>query len=993
MIAAILGLSLTLQVAAALLALRLIRVTGRRGAWMLIAAAVSLMAGRRVLTLSRLLSSRDGPAHADLQAELVALAISGLMLGGIAAIGPVFQAIRRSEMALAESERRHRSVVTALAEGVILRDEKGVIRACNPAAERIFGLPADQLLGRSAVASAGASPPRNRSFPDESEPALATLRTGRPCSDIVTAIDGPGGSLAWISINTQPLLRVGEERACGVVSSITDVTERKRMEEVLREIAQGVSSSTGAAFFRSLVEHLARSLGVDFVFVAELGEAPERLARTIAVWGDGAPQEDFEYEMEHAPGAGSKDGNCIYASEAGARFPHDRLLARLGIQGYCASHLMDSAGRPMGLLVAMDRAPFAEPQRVQAMVQIFAVRVAAELERKRTEEVLREKEAGLLTAQRIARLGNWEWDLETGRVRLSEHSMGLLGLAEVGEGYEAVLGLVHPQDRELVRLAVRDALATGEPFGLEHRVVLPDGGEGHVHTRGEIQRSPDGRPLRVFGTFQDITERRRAEEALRSLSRAVEQTADSVLITDREGLIQYVNPAFEEQTGYSRANAVGQTPRLLKSGLHEPAFYEEFWGRILAGGSYRGVFINRKRNGELYHEDKVISPLRDGSGEIGQFVSTGRDITERMRAEEEQATLQAAIAKAAKEWQQTFDAIEAPVLVLDLAGAVRRLNDAARQLSGRDYAGAIGRRLEELGAGHPWAAAAKIVAATAATRAGEAAQACDPRAGRTWELSASFDGGARAGEERVVLVIRDITATVRLQESLRRSETLAAMGSLVGGVAHQVRNPLFGISSTLDAFEARFGRKEEFARYTTILRGELERLSSLMKELLEYGRPFDRELVPSRVGDTLAQAMRSCLSLARRSKVRLVSTIAADDAVVAMDSQRLVQVFQNLIENAIQHSPEGAKVTIEAGRALEAGREWFQCAIRDCGPGFREDDLPRIFEPFFTRRRGGTGLGLPIAQRIVEEHGGQISPANAPEGGAVMSVRLPLAIP
>jgi signal transduction histidine kinase len=109
-----------------------------------------------------------------------------------------------------------------------------------------------------------------------------------------------------------------------------------------------------------------------------------------------------------------------------------------------------------------------------------------------------------------------------------------------------------------------------------------------------------------------------------------------------------------------------------------------------------------------------------------------------------------------------------------------------------------------------------------------------------------------------------------------------------------------------------------------------------------------------------------------------------------MDRERLLQVFQNLIENAIQHSPPGGSVVIEAAEVCETGQSWISYEIKDSGEGLAQNDLPKIFDPFFTRRRGGTGLGLSIVQRIVEEHGGQIAAGNRSEGGAVLTVRFPL---
>ncbi len=137
----------------------------------------------------------------------------------------------------------------------------------------------------------------------------------------------------------------------------------------------------------------------------------------------------------------------------------------------------------------------------------------------------------------------------------------------------------------------------------------------------------------------EITERKQTEKTLRKLSSVVEQTADNVLITNKGGVIEYVNPAFEKNTGYMKEEAIGQTPRILKSGQQGPRFYEEFWETILSGRVHRGVVINKKKGGELYYEEHTITPIRDIPGNIIHFVSTGKDITKRKRAEDERERL------------------------------------------------------------------------------------------------------------------------------------------------------------------------------------------------------------------------------------------------------------------------------------------------------------------------------------------------------------------
>ena len=130
-------------------------------------------------------------------------------------------------------------------------------------------------------------------------------------------------------------------------------------------------------------------------------------------------------------------------------------------------------------------------------------------------------------------------------------------------------------------------------------------------------------------------EQQAAEESLRKLSRAVEQSPDTVMVTNRAGVIEYVNPAFEALTGYTSAEACGKTPRILKSGEQTPEFYQALWKTVLAGNVFRGIMINRKKNGDLYYVEESISPVRDSEDRITHFISNGRDLTDRVRLEAE----------------------------------------------------------------------------------------------------------------------------------------------------------------------------------------------------------------------------------------------------------------------------------------------------------------------------------------------------------------------
>lgn len=153
----------------------------------------------------------------------------------------------------------------------------------------------------------------------------------------------------------------------------------------------------------------------------------------------------------------------------------------------------------------------------------------------------------------------------------------------------------------------------------------------------EYRSHPMRRKGEIVGAvvmFQDITKRKQTEAEMQKLSGAMAQTADSVVITDREGIIDYVNPAFEKTTGYTREEVLGKKPNIIKSGLQDEAFYEQLWDAILDGRVFRETFVNRRKDGSLYYEEKTITPLKDEQGRITHFLSTGKDITERLQAEE-----------------------------------------------------------------------------------------------------------------------------------------------------------------------------------------------------------------------------------------------------------------------------------------------------------------------------------------------------------------------
>jgi len=402
--------------------------------------------------------------------------------------------------------------------------------------------------------------------------------------------------------------------------------------------------------------------------------------------------------------------------------------------------------------------------------------------------------------------------------------------------------------------------------------------------------------------------------------------------------------------------------------------YAETEARTLLGGEVRNYVFSARR--------------MDVRGQTF-MVATGVDITERRQAEAEQKRLQEAVERSAAEWKETFDTVTTPILITERSGAVVRVNRAAFELCRLTSDQLSGKTIEEISAGEPWQTAAQLINYIAGERIGTTAEAKDAD-GRTWDIIVSRFTSADDGSERFILVLWEITGIVELQESLRRSETMSAMGTLVAGVAHEVRNPLFGISATLDAFHEELSQPG-YAECAATLRQEVNRLIHLMQELLEYGKPPALHIERGDIRDVVSRAVESRRAAARGAMVEIQNGMTRPMPNLLMDRSRLQQVFENLIDNAIQHSEPDSLVRISGAVVEHAGRQWVECTVDDEGTGFAPHALDRVFEPFFTQREGGTGLGLSIVQRIVEEHSGKVFASNRPEGGGRIRVLFPLA--
>ncbi len=218
------------------------------------------------------------------------------------------------------------------------------------------------------------------------------------------------------------------------------------------------------------------------------------------------------------------------------------------------------------------------------------------------------------------------------------------------------------------------------------------------------------------------------------------------------------------------------------------------------------------------------------------------------------------------------------------------------------------------------------------------------------------------------------------------TSTNPEFGSLISGFAYKIRNPLAAITTTLELVESKCRESTGLKQHFTVLHEELDRITDLVRAVSEYATPTTPSNKVGTVGDVIAQAIDICSVMGADAQVSFCNEVREDLPAMRLDEVRLVRAFQRIVENAIQHTPEGGTVTVNAENATKA----ISVTVRDGGPGFQTGDNREVFDPFFSRKSDSTGLGLAIAKRVVVDHRGTIHADNHPDGGAVITVKLPI---
>jgi diguanylate cyclase (GGDEF)-like protein/PAS domain S-box-containing protein len=303
---------------------------------------------------------------------------------------------------------------------------------------------------------------------------------------------------------------------------------------------------------------------------------------------------------------------------------------------------------------------------------------AASQARQRAEAELRQSENRMGMAIEAARIGFFDWDTIRDEQVWSSTAKQLLGLSpESPANLTVLMNAVHAEDREPLRNSIASVTPQKPDFVHEHRACWRDGTVHWIWVKGRGFFDQQERLVKISGIAMDIDERKRAEEGLRLLATALEEAPNAIVLTDHQGTILWVNPAFTEMTGYTADEAIGKNPGLWRSDEQDAGFYAALWNTIAAGTVWRGEVVNRKKDGSLYTEEMTVAPVRSAAGAVSHYVAIKQDITQRKLAEQ-------ALQDAEQKYRSIFENAVLGIFQTNLEGDFVSVNPALARLGGYD---------------------------------------------------------------------------------------------------------------------------------------------------------------------------------------------------------------------------------------------------------------------------------------------------------------------
>ncbi len=642
-------------------------------------------------------------------------------------------------------------------------------------------------------------------------------------------------------------------------------------------------------------------------------------------------------------------------------------------------------------------------------------------ERKRVEEALIKSEASLVEAQRIARIGSWQWDIKTGEVLWSDEMYTIFGVDKKSfvPNITSFTGFIHADDLPSVTGVMEQLTSEGGSGNIDFRIVLSDGSIRFVHAEGEIVAFDEsGKPSLMIGVDQDITERKKAEEALRESEKKYRTLFDSMtegfglheIIFDAEGKpcdfrFLELNAAWEKQTGVPRETVVGKTMKQVWPNLNS------YWLETLSKVAITGEPIhyeNYNNSLQRWYETFAYSTAQN------QFALLFIDITERKRAEEalrkahdelelrvqertaELEKANKALLESEASYKGLTESIDDLFYAMDRELRYIYWNKASEALTGILAKDAIGKSLYEL---------FPEVKGTEAERSYiEALKTRQPkRFEYEYQLGDKkliFEINAYPTKDGLSVIAKDITEKKIFEGHLLRAQRMESIGVLTGGIAHNLNNLLTPIMMSLQTLKQKF-KDEQSQKLLTILENNSQRSADLIKQILSFSRGIEGERAPLHVANIVSEIEKIIKeTFPRNTEIR--TNMPIDIWTISGDATQLHQVIMNLCVNARDAMSDGGILGISAENFsidenyarihtdAKVG-SYVVISVSDTGIGIPPKIVDRIFEPFFTTKEfgKGTGLGLSTSLAIVKSHGGFINVNSEVGKGTTFRLYLP----
>jgi PAS domain S-box-containing protein len=516
-----------------------------------------------------------------------------------------------------------------------------------------------------------------------------------------------------------------------------------------------------------------------------------------------------------------------------------------------------------------------------------------------------------------------------------------------------------------------------------------------------------GRLSGGISVFEDVTDLKQAEQASQRLAAIVESSGDAIVSKDLNGVIASWNQGAERLFGYTAEETIGKPVTLLIP----PERHDEeqsILERIRRGESIEHFeTVRRRKDGSLLDISLTVSPIRDTRGNIVGASKIARDITRRKRVEvalresEQRLRLATQTGKLGVwdwgvvtnriSWSDSLYAIHG-VRSDQFDGTVEGFTALVHPEDQGLVSAAIQRTLDkdvpyeiEFRAVRPDGTVVWLFTSAAVLRDGGRPVRM---LGATMDITQRkhTEDALRQSEEKLRQQAQE------LEQQLIMSGRLVSLGEVTASMAHEFNNPLGIIMGFVEDMLSGMDRADPNYRALQIIDEESKRCRQIVKDLMEYARPRSTELCSTSMVDAIEKTLQLMDNRLYKQKVAVEKKLGADLPRIQADSQQLEQVLVNLYLNAIDAMPEGGKLIVEARIAQSDGLAPLALiTVGDTGFGIADTDLPKIFQPFFTaKKRRGMGLGLPICQRIVKNHGGRIEVESEPGKGTTFKIYLPL---